>query len=128
MSCCGKRNTGNFYARPYNNYVNNCANSREDDDCNCDRYDNAATNCDNLASISNPCYSNNYGCCDTLRGAACKLINQRAIIYVDDCRMCVVIIAVGECFIKTINYCTNRVVYFNLTRVNSIEEVLPRCH
>ncbi len=81
-----------------------------------------------VGGISSPCYNNtDVPCGCTLRDAACRLINQRAIIHVEGCKMCVIIIAVGKCFIKAVNYATNKVVYFNLSRVNSIEDVLPRC-
>ena len=121
MSCCGKNcrnNCANFYTRS-----NNCLCETEERKC--------CHSCGPIGEggISSPCYNCNDLCCeDSLREAARRLTNQRAIIYSGGCKMCVVIVGIGDCFIKAINYCTNRVVYFNLRRIDNIEDVLPRCY
>lgn len=143
MSCCRNKN---YYSRAYNhccdydNADKGCCNRRNDDYDNyndynnyddCDDYDSRSdyNNHNDLTGISCPFHNNNDCCCArSLRDAACKLTNQRVIIYTDNCKMCVVIISVGECFIKTVNPCTQKIVYFNLNRINNIEDVLPRCY
>jgi len=133
MSCCGKNN-GNFYTRPYNNNVAGISNAccaRDKcgckDDC-CD-IDNTFDNPVGLAGISSPCFNNNdIPCeCGGLRDVARRLTNQRVIIHINGCKMCVIIIGIGCCFIKAVNYSTNKVVYFNINRIDDIEDVLPRC-
>ncbi|MDF2614960.1 MAG: hypothetical protein K0S71_2746 [Clostridia bacterium] len=150
MSCC-RKNQGNFYTRPFdgtaNPYVAGATSPYGYGPCPSavspygpDQCDNVGDYCvnvcpDNLphqpigvGGISSPCYNNtDVPCGCSLRDAACRLINQRTIIHVEGCKMCVIIIAVGKCFIKAVNYANNKVVYFNLNRVDSIEDVLPRC-
>ncbi len=151
MSCC-KKNLGNYYARPYGGAVSpyggygpvagafgpGTVNPYLTDKCDCVAPGPICVDsCPSdflpkepigVGGISSPCYNNSdVPCGCTLRDAACRLINQRAIIHVEGCKMCVIIIAVGKCFIKAVNYATNKVVYFNLNRINSIEDVLPRC-
>lgn len=132
MSCCG-RNNRNFFSRK-----DNCCDhddrfcDRFDEVC-CDRFDDRCDRrqdhcCNDLTGISCPFNNNNdCECEDSLREAARKLTNQRVIIHVDGCKMCVVIVAIGKCFLKTVNPCTQRIVYFNLNRIDNIEDVLPRC-
>lgn len=148
MSCCGNNNR-NFFSHNRgccckdrdndcccNNRHNDdfCCDRRRDNDFCCDRHRNNDCDCDrcgnndDLTGISCPFHNNNDCCCeDSLRDAACKLTNQRVIIHVDGCKMCVVIVGVGECFLKTVNPCTQRIVYFNFNRIDNIEDVLPRC-
>ncbi|WP_069997110.1 hypothetical protein [Cellulosilyticum sp. I15G10I2] len=155
MSCC-KKNVGSYYTRPFAGAVSPYPGAASPyvgpSPCPCGPVAGAvspyADGCDNIrpicvdscpsdflpnepigvGGISSPCYNNtDVPCGCSLRDAACRLINQRAIIHVEGCKMCVIIIAVGKCFIKTVNFATNKVVYFNLSRVNSIEDVLPRC-
>ncbi len=117
MSCC-RNNNGNYYAHDYDN--NSCGNSNHS--CNCG-------NSIDLTGVSCPFQNNSDHLCeDSLREAACKLTNQRVIINVDGCKMCVVIVGIGEAFIKTVNPCTQKIVYFNLNRIDNIENVLPRCY
>ena len=138
MSCCGKNNR-NFFTHNHNSCCNDfdddrcCGRDRDDDrccdrdrdnDCDCDRRRN-----DDLTGISCPFQNNNDCLCEnSLREVACKLTNQRVIIHVDGCKMCVVIVGIGKCFLKTINPCTQRIVYFNFNRIDNIEVVLPRCY
>lgn len=133
MSCCGKNN-GSFFARPGNNFVaginSPCC---IQDKCGCQR-DCCDTNCDfdspvGVAGISSPCFNNNDLPCEcSLREVARRLTNQRVIIHINGCKMCVIIIGVGCCFIKTVNFTTNKVIYFNINRIDDIEDVLPRCN
>lgn len=141
MSCCG-RNNRNFFSRKDNccDRDNRCCDrfeddrfDRRDDDC-CDRFDDDCCGrhdnkcCNDLTGISCPFNNNNdCECARSLREAACRLTNQRVIIHVDGCKMCVVIVGIGKCFLKTVNPCTQRIVYFNLNRIDNIEDVLPRC-
>ena len=121
MSCCGKNNK-NFFT--HNHGI--CCDDRDnyDNNCCCDNdYEN------DLTGISCPFQNNNDCCCEkSLREVACKLTNQRVIIHVDGCKMCVVIVGVGSCFLKTVNPCTQKIVYFNFNRIDNIEDVLPRCY
>lgn len=121
--CCDKRhNDDRCCDRRHDD--NRCCDRRHDDDRCCDRRRDE----DNLTGISCPFNNNNDCCCeDSLRDAACKLTNQRVIIHVDGCKMCVVIVGIGKCFLKTVNPCTQRIVYFNFNRIDNIEDVLPRC-
>lgn len=141
MSCCGNKNN-KYYTRQ--NFGKNCCNDRNEDCCNLkstccnDRYNNytgynhddyTVSNCNELDGISCPFHHNNDCCCEkSLRDALCQLTNQRVIIHTDGCKMCVVIVSVGSCFIKTINPCTHRIVYFNINRIDNVEDVLPRCY
>lgn len=130
MSCCGK-NVGNFYARPVYGTDKCCGNvasvASTSPQCYSFCPDVQPSGPIGVAGISSPCFNNtDMPCGCTLRDAACRLTNQRAIIHVEGCKMCVIIIGVGDCFIKAVNYTTNKVVYFNLNRINSIEDVLPR--
>ena len=152
MSCCGRKNS-KFYTRP--NLGKNCCNHKYENDC-CDQkyyekdccdhgysekdccnygYDNDYYESDycndnnDLDGISCPFHNNNDCCCEkSLRNALCRLTNQRVIIHTDGCKMCVVIVSVGKCFVKTINPCTQRIVYFNIHRIDNVEDVLPRCY
>lgn len=155
MSCCGNNNR-NFFSHNHGSCCNNredfdndrCCNKRHHDDRCCDRrhddccdkrHDDCCDRrrddcCDgrhdhnDLTGISCPFQNNNDCCCDdSLRDAACRLTNQRVIIHVDGCKMCVVIVGIGKCFLKTVNPCTQRIVYFNFNRIDNIEDVLPRC-
>lgn len=141
MSCCGNNNR-NFFSHNHGKCCDNredfdndrccdrrhnndgCCDNRRDDDC----HRNRRRDEDDLTGISCPFHNNNDCCCeDSLRDAACRLTNQRVIIHVDGCKMCVVIVGVGKCFLKTVNPCTQRIVYFNFNRIDNIEDVLPRC-
>ena len=141
MSCCGNNNR-NFFSHNHGSCCNNredfdndrCCDRRHNDDRCCDRRRDDDSCCDrrrdhnDLTGISCPFQNNNDCCCDdSLRDAACRLTNQRVIIHVDGCKMCVVIVGIGECFLKTVNPCTQRIVYFNFNRIDNIEDVLPRC-
>ena len=146
MSCCGNNNR-NFFSHHRGCCCKDrdndcCCNRRRDNDCCCiDHRDNDCcdrrrdNNCcdrrrdnDDLTGISCPFNNNNDCCCEhSIREVACRLTNQRVIIHVDGCKMCVVIVGIGECFLKTINPCTQRIVYFNFNRIDNIEDVLPRC-
>lgn len=153
MSCCGNNNR-NFFSHNHGKCCDNrgdfdndrCCNRRHDNDGCCDRRRDNDSCCNNrrdddddcrrnrrrdeddLTGISCPFHNNNDCCCeDSLRDAACRLTNQRVIIHVDGCKMCVVIVGVGKCFLKTVNPCTQRIVYFNFNRIDNIEDVLPRC-
>ena len=114
-SCCDKNYyNNNYYSQSYDNdyYGSDCY-----DDNN------------GLDGISCPFHNNNDCCCEkSLRDALCRLTNQRVIIHTDGCKMCVVIVSVGKCFVKTINPCTHRIVYFNIQRIDNVEDVLPRCY
>ena len=142
MSCCGNKNN-KYYTRQ--NFGKNCCDDRNESCCNrksncCnDRYNNymdydqdassGYSNVNGLDGISCPFHQNNDCCCErSLRDALCQLTNQRVIIHTDGCKMCVVIVSVGSCFIKTINPCTHRIVYFNINRIDNVEDVLPRCY
>ena len=121
MSCCGN-NHKNFYARRFNNDCCCEHNNRDfDDKRDCKEERRPGISCPD--AVNNDCT-----CAESLRDAACRLTNQRVIIYTDNCKMCVVIVSIGDCFIKTINPCTQKIVYFNLNRINNIEDVLPRCY
>lgn len=137
MSCCGKNNR-NFFS--HNHRVccddfddDRCCDRHRDDDRCCDRLRDDDDCCDrrrddDFTGISCPFQNNNDCLCEnSLRDVACKLTNQRVIIHVDGCKMCVVIVGIGKCFLKTINPCTQRIVYFNFNRIDNIEDVLPRC-
>ncbi len=140
MSCC--KNNGTFLTRSFDDdfcgrnhkkccnrhdCCDRCDRFHDCDDCDdwddCDRFQ------DNCPGISCPNINNNdCSCKDSLREVACKLTNQRVIIHVQGCRMCVVIVSIGKCFIKAINPCSQKVIYFNLNRIDNIEDVLPRCN
>ncbi len=104
MSCCGNSNT-NYYARLSNNYNNDVLSSTNN---NFDRH----------------CFCGNDVDSD-FRKRLKKLINEKAIITVDGEQLCVIICEVCCCFVKAINYRANRVVYFNINRINSVENILP---
>ena len=113
MSCCCGKNNGNFYSRAFVE----------------DLYAESANVGYDLTGVSCPFYNNNdCPCAPSLKDAARALTNQRVIIHVNGCKMCVVIIGIGDCFIKAVNPCTHRVVYFNSNRIDNIEDVLPRCY
>lgn len=131
MSCCGNNNR-NFFSHNHgfcsndcDNFNNDCCcNKHHNNDCCCDKHHNN----DDLTGISCPFNNNNdCDCEDSLRDAARRLTNQRVIIHVDGCKMCVVIVGIGKCFLKAVNPCTQRIVYFNFNRIDNIEDVLPRC-
>lgn len=128
--CCKKHHNNGCCDRDRNNGC--CDRDRDNDCCDRDRDDDRCDrhhkNKNDLTGISCPFQNNNDCCCeDSLRDAACRLTNQRVIIHVDGCKMCVVIVGVGKCFLKTVNPCTQRIVYFNFNRIDNIEDVLPRC-
>lgn len=139
MSCC--KNNGTFLTRSWNDCFgkkhggccdnNGCCDNHDccdhfNDNDDCDRFDDCDRNC---LGISCPNINNNdCSCADSLRKVACRLTNQRVIIYTEGCKMCVVIVSIGKCFLKAINPCTQKVVYFNLNRIDNIEDVLPRCY
>lgn len=143
MSCCGNKNN-RYYTRQ--NFGKNCCDNRNEGCCNrkstccndrCNNYvdydeDYTGSGCSNLNGldgISCPFHNNNDRCCEkSLRDALCQLTNQRVIIHTDGCKMCVVIVSVGSCFVKTVNPCTHRIVYFNINRIDNVEDVLPRCY
>lgn len=129
MSCCGRKNS-KFYTRP--NLGKSCCNQSNyhDHDVECDDFDYEDC-CENegLNGISCPFHNNNdWHCEKSLRDALSRLTNQRVIIHVEGCKMCVVIVGIGQCFIKTINPCTQKIVYFNINRIDNVEDVLPRCY
>ncbi len=99
MNCCGNNNT-NYYARVSNNYRNDDNNDRN---CFCGDDPNS-----------------------DFKKRLKRLINEKAIITVDGEQLCVIICQVCCCFVKAINYRANRVVYFNINRINSVEDILPR--
>lgn len=122
MSCCGNKNN-RYYTRQ--NLDKSCCGCRKNSFDN----DYSYSEIDGLDSISCPFHANNDSCCErSLAEALCHLTNQRVIIHSDGCKMCVVIASVGKCFVKTINPCTHRIVYFNINRIDNIEDVLPRCY
>ena len=130
-SCCGRKHENSCCDR---NYKNSCCdynyeNDYYDNGYDCDDYESDYRNDTNgLDGISCPFHNNNDCCCEkSLRNALCRLTNQRVIIHTDGCKMCVVIVSVGKCFIKTINPCTHRIVFFNINRIDNVEDVLPRC-
>ncbi len=132
MSCCCGKNNKNYYTHAY---CNDDCNRRDqvccDNDCDNDNDYGRGNHddCDNKFGISCPFQNNNDCLCeDSLRKAAARLTNQRVIIHVDGCKMCVVIVGIGKCFLKTVNPCTQKIVYFNFNRINNIEDVLPRCY
>lgn len=147
MSCCGNRNN-KYYTRQ--NFGKNCCENKKENCCthkntccndkyedytvydrynNNDYFDSDYSNLNSLNGISCPFHNNNDRCCEkSLRDALCQLTNQRVIIHTDGCKMCVVIVSVGHCFIKTINPCTHRIVYFNINRIDNVEDILPRCY
>ena len=112
-SCCNQTNS--YYNQTTSN-TNSCC------DCCCN------TN-EGLDGISCQFHANNDCCCkQSLNDALCELTNQRVIIHTDGCKMCVVIVSVGDCFVKTINPCTHKIVYFNINRIDNVEDGLPRCY
>lgn len=116
-SCCGNQNSYN------SSCCNQSSNSDYSESDNCCNYNN------NLNGLSCPFHNNNDCCCEnSLKNALCNLTNQRVIIHTDGCKMCVVIVSVGDCFVKTINPCTQKIVYFNINRIDNVEDVLPRCY
>lgn len=122
-SCCDSKccDSNYYYAPKCNNNDTCCYHNDCNNDCNND--------CSDLTGISCPFHNNNdCACADSLRDAACRLTNQRVIIHVDGCKMCVVIVGIGNCFIKAVNPCTQKIVYFNINRIDNIEDVLPRCY
>ena len=126
-SCCN-RNSNNNSCCNRNSNNNSCCNRNSNrsclNSCCCNDNDN-----DDLNGISCPFHNNNDCDCERcLRDALCNLTNQRVIIHTDGCKMCVVIVSVGCCFVKTINPCTQRIVYFNINRIDNVEDVLPRCY
>ncbi len=129
MSCCGN-NKCNYYTRSCDKNCNGCNKCNTCNKCDtCNSCNSCNDCCNRLDGISCPFQNNNdCGCCHSLREAACNLTNQRVIIYVDGCKMCVVIVAIGDCFIKAVNPCTHKIVYFNINRIDNIEDVLPRCY
>lgn len=128
MSCCRKNN--NYYARPnqYNDcgcgdLCNNYTDCAYSSDCACN--DNFtltggayAPGCQSCDCCGDRCYA-------TLKDALCRLVNQKVIIYSGGCKMCVIIVEVCDCFLKAINFSNNRVIYFNLNRIDNIEDILP---
>lgn len=104
MSCCGNNNT-NYYARVSNNRCDDLFHSNHNNDRNC--FCGTDANSD-------------------FRKRLKRLINEKAIITVDGEQLCVIICEVCCCFVKAINYRANRVVYFNINRINSVEDILPR--
>lgn len=60
-------------------------------------------------------YRNNLAC----------LVNQKVIIHTGRCSYCVVISQVCNCYIKAIELGSGNVRYFNLDRVDYIEDILP---
>ena len=144
-SCCGNSNSNNSCCNNNSNSNNSCCNNNSSSNnscCNnnsnsnnscCNNNSNSNNNCCNstngLNGLSCPFHNNNDCCCEkSLRNALCNLTNQRVIIHTDGCKMCVVIVSVGECFVKTINPCTHKIVYFNINRIDNVEDVLPRCY
>ncbi|MBE6022913.1 MAG: hypothetical protein E7231_06735 [Cellulosilyticum sp.] len=128
-SCCDYNSNNN-----YSNY-NSCCNSNQKNSYssnNCCYNSNSNSCCDysvGLDGISCPFHNNNDCCCEnSLADALCRLTNQRVIIHVDGCKMCVVIVSVGKCFVKAINPCSQKIVYFNINRIDNVEDVLPRCY
>ena len=142
MSCCGRKNS-KFYVRPNSGKSccdqSGCCGQKYDKASCCDYkfdkfdkynydYDCCYEN-EDLDGVSCPFHNNNDCCCEkSLRDALCRLTNQRVIIHTDGCKMCVVIVGIGDCFIKTINPCTQKIVYFNIRRIDNVEDVLPRCY
>lgn len=132
MSCC-RNNIRNYYTRSYQGNNSCCNNVNDDYDDNCcydnHSYDNDCHDSNDLDGVSCPFHNNNDCCCaESLRDAACRLTNQRVVIYTEGCKMCVVIVGIGDTFIKTVNPNTHRIVYFNVNRIDNIEDVLPRCN
>lgn len=125
-SCCSQQN--NCYSQQNNccSQQNNCCSQTYDNTC----YEsNCCNNNNGLDGISCPFHNNNDCECESsLKDALCNLTNQRVIIHTDGCKMCVVIVSVGSCFVKTINPCTQKIVYFNINRIDNVEDVLPRCY
>lgn len=130
--CCGNQNSSNSCCNQNSSNSNSCCNQNSSNTnnscCNQEsRY--CCNNNDGLDGISCPFHSNNDSCCQkSLNNALCELTNQRVIIHTDGCKMCVVIVSVGDCFVKTINPCTHKIVYFNINRIDNVEDVLPRCY
>ena len=129
-SCCNQ--SSNNSCCNQNSFSNSCCNKKSC--CNQNNTNNSSNSCcwndnDNLDGISCPFHNNNdCDCENSLRDALCNLTNQRVIIHTDGCKMCVVIVSVGCGFVKTINPCTQRIVYFNINRIDNVEDVLPRCY
>lgn len=131
-SCCKQNNSCCNNTNSCCNNSNGCCNNTNSNSC-CSNTSNQSNSCcdytNDLTGVSCPFNNNNDCICsNTLREALCNLTNQRVIIHVDGCKMCVVIVGIGSCFIKTVNPCTQRVVYFNLNRIDNVEDVLPRCY
>ncbi len=143
-SCCGSTNSSNYSND--SNYSNNscCGNSNSSSSNTCRNYmttrkNNSYYNDKDYSKcymnnacfdgLSCPCHENNDRSCeDSLRDALSTLTNQRVVIHIDGCKMCVVIVSVGDCFVKAINPCTQKIVYFNINRIDNVEDVLPRCY
>ena len=121
--CCNNSSNHSNYCCNNSSNQSNCCNNSYNDCC-----DNSYNNCCNQG-ISCPNVNNNdCACQNSLREVACQLTNQRVIIHIEGCKMCVVIVSIGNCFLKAVNPCTHKVVYFNLNRIDNIEDVLPRCN
>lgn len=67
------------------------------------------------------------GCGCNLKGVARQLMNKRVIITMGGGKMCVIIMCVGENYIKTINPRTQKFVYFNIDHIDNIVDAMPRC-
>ena len=133
VSCCNNNSSYNNSCCNNNNntYNNSCCsnNSRTSNNSCCNNNNNDYNCAANLSGLSCPFHSNNDSCCQkSLKDALCSLTNQRVIIHIDGCKMCVIIVSVGDCFIKAINPCTQKIVYFNINRIDNVEDVLPRCY
>ncbi|MBP3888940.1 MAG: hypothetical protein J6F30_15040 [Cellulosilyticum sp.] len=117
-NCCGS-----------NSYNNCCGSNSYNNCCGSNSYNNSCYNNVGYDGLSCPFHNNNdCECENSLRDALCTLTNQRVIIHIDGCKMCVVIVSVGDCFVKAINPCTQKIVYFNINRIDNVEDVLPRCY
>ncbi|MHC1750210.1 MAG: hypothetical protein AB9856_18230 [Cellulosilyticaceae bacterium] len=133
MSCCGNNN---YYSRSCQLFTKDCSQRPIErpcrpicgcnTGCTCNTCGcNTGCNCAN--DDFNDCQQSCCGtqCCDSLKESLCRLVNQKAIISAGDCRVCVIIAEVCDCFVKAINFSTGRVLYFNMARIDSVEDILP---
>lgn len=55
------------------------------------------------------------------------LINHKVIIHSNRCRYCVIVTEVCCAYVKAIEVGSGNIRYFNLDRIDYIEECLPHC-
>lgn len=76
-------------------------------------------------SISCPCANNNLGCYQSLRDAVTTLVNQKVCVHTSGRKMCVIIMTVGNEFVKAYNVKSQKIVYINVNKIENIGDILP---